>query len=286
MLVGNHLAWRLETLSDGIALIPRDGLRDGAIRIRERVRPLRSARQVFAAAGAHLAATSVAPGPIEPIVTCEGEHAAFQELRGLVAGEPFLRCLGAVFGDDFYALIDAATTIPARFEMVARTARTYTAFVALGLGHRRVRRFGYRPPAGWQPQPRGLDTCWLAPTAPVAPDALTVYAARPVRTSRADVMRALVASLRLTGAAVDEPGASAPVFAEAGLSGTRWFTRAAVAGPTRLEIVVLEDERFVYPLVARGDAAIEALAAVARTVQPVPLPTPIASQDAMLHWST
>lgn len=279
MLVESLTPWRIETLSDGIALIPREGVLEGAIRIRERQRPLRSARAIFASALGRFPMTTVTADRIEELVTSEGEYGAFQRFRGESRGEPFVRCFGAVFGDDFYTFVDAGTTVPVRFAALERTARIYTSYVALGLGHRRTRRFAYRPPRDWQPLARGLDTWWMPPAFPATSAALVMYAARPAGRSRPDVLLDLLADLRLRGARIGEPAAGAPVFSEAGLSGSRWKIDDA-------EVAIFEDERFVYPVVASGEAARAELERVLHSVQPIPLPEPVASQDSVLHWAT
>lgn len=275
--------WRLEMLSDGIALVPREGVLEGAIRIRERQRPLRSAPHVFAEALARVKLSACSPAPLEVIVTCEGEHAAFQKVLGEISGEPMLRCFGAVFGDDFYTFIDAGTVVPRRFAELEHNARVYTSYVALGLGHRRVRRFRYRPPRDWQPLERGLDMRWLPPGYPASTStsAIAVYAARPAAGSRKELLLDVLANERLGGPSAGEPAASTPVFVESGLAGSKWEIEGS-----DMEIAIFEDERFLYPLVAIGPEARAVFDKLLHTVHGIPLPEPTASQDSMLHWAT
>jgi hypothetical protein len=267
-------SWRLHFLTDGLALIPPSGVQQGAVRIRERLRPLRSAREIFAEAADRMAGPREA-GPIEQTVTVEGELAAVQVIRHTPApgGGVFFRVLGVVFGDDFYCLVDGGTALTDRFDFFERAVRVVTAYSALGLGHRRVRRFPYAPPAGWQPSPRGLDTVWR-PSADET-TAITAFAARP---AGGDVLADVLAGERLRGLPAEDPGPAEPAFTDGELSGRRWKAGA-------LDVVLLEDDRFVYPILARN-APSDVVDRLVRTVRPVPLPEPRAAQDAMLHWST
>ena len=277
--------WRLHTLADGVALVPPEGPQLGALRIRERLRPLRSAARIFAEAAGHLAATAREDGPIERIVTVEGEHAAIQVLRGNAAGDPFVRCLGVVFGDDSYCLVDAATTVPAHFAFFERSGRVFTSYLSLGLGHRRHRRFGYTPPAGWHAIPRGLDALWLAPGFPDDRATVSVLAARPAGDPPEAVLADLLAGERLDGLTIGAVGAAEPVFTSGELSGTRWRVAAEIDGEAvPLDAFVLEDDRFVYPIIGRR--ARDVVERLARTARAIPLPEPQAGQDALLHWAT
>lgn len=285
------LEWSLEVRSDGVALTLGHRVELGVLRVRERLHPLRSARALFAEAASRLPAATAEHAPIEALVTIEGEHAAFAVTRGEVAGEPYLRCLGAIFGDDWTHLIDAGSVTPAHFEIVEHTARYYATTLSLGLGHRRVRRVRYTPPAQWSPLARGLDTEWLAPGFPRQAASVVVHAARPADRTRHQALEDLIEHERLRGLELDPPVRGRAVFTAAGLAGTQWSLEARAGGQRRrCEVVLLEDDRFLYAIVGRfGETDPESLAvldALVATIEPVPLPRPRTTQDSMLHWAT
>lgn len=283
--------WRIVDRADGLALVATDGPRAGLLRIRERTRPLRSASAIIAELARRAGPVRTEMGPLEALVTVEGEHAAFRVLRGDLTDGPYTRAIGILFGDDDYTLIDAASADPAYFDELVRATRDLTLHYSLGLGHRRARRFRYTPPADWIAVPRGLDACWLAPDAPARDASILVRAALPAGVSRASVLAGVVAHERLLGAELPAPGRGTTVFARDGLAGTVWTLEGTRGGrPWCCDVAVFEDERFLYPLVARrepGDtAAAAAFTALVASAQAVPLPQPRTAADAMQHWAT
>jgi hypothetical protein len=293
-------AWHLTPVADGIALVPPTGLADGVIRIRDLQRPLRSAGDIFARANTPV----LAAGAIESLITSEGEYAAFQIQRGEIAiydGMPIagstsvdhsvegvtrsqrvVRYVGAVFGDDAYTLVVGLTSI-ANAEAFEVVARTCVMRCALGLGHRRHRRYRYTPPSQWTETPWGLASRWRAPNtggeivnpsrsaASSKPGEIIVHPAMPATSALSTglVLEAIYARHGI--ASMDEVRApSAPCLAR------MWRSE-------RLSIAILDDGRFRYPLELVGDAH-DVFARVVSSVRLVPPVETPPLTDALLHW--
>jgi hypothetical protein len=282
-------AWHLTPVADGIALVPPTGLADGVIRIRDLQRPLRSAVEILARANT----PELAAGAIESLITSEGEYAAFQIQRGEIAmpagisdGTPItsstnvdrsvegvtrsqrvVRYVGAVLGDDAYTLVVGLTSI-ANAEAFEGVARTCVMRCALGLGHRRQRRFRYTAPAKWTETAWGLASRWRAPD---NGGEIIVHPAMPATSALSTglVLEAIHARHRI--ASMDEVRApSAPCLAR------MWRTDG-------LSIAILDDGRFRYPLELVGDAH-DVFARVVSSVRLVPPVETPPLTDALLHW--
>jgi len=236
--------WRVAQTADGLVLTPPEGAQLGVIQIREGQRPLASTDALFAADG-------VERGPLERLVTTEGEHAAVQVHRGSGPdGQAFVRCLGAVFGDDFYTLIDGGTTVADRFTLFEHAVRTLAVTMSLGLGYRRRRRFEYTVPAGWGGIARGLDTVWMPPGFPGVRSQITVHAAQPVGATARDLRDSIIKRLELSGMTSMKVGDAEPRITEgSAVNGVAWRATGTEDGIRKhVDVVVLEDERFLYPL--------------------------------------
>lgn len=285
--------WLLSQTADGVILQPPEGAHLGVIRIRENQRPLVSAADLFTHKAQQLTVDKLELGRIERMITCEGEFAAVQVQHGVGPdGVGFIRCLGAVFGDDHYTLVDAGTTVADRFAFFEQAARTFTFFMALGLGYRRRRRFEYKSPALWSGVARGLDTVWMPPGYPKVRAQMTVHAALPAGSTPADIRDAIIKRLELSGLTGVKVGDPERRFTGGELSGVAWRSTGSDEGATTYaDVVVLEDERFVYPfeLVSNGEHIGEARTAfdvVVHSARGVPLPEAQPMADSTLHWAT
>ncbi|MFN0253375.1 MAG: hypothetical protein ACKV2T_41275 [Kofleriaceae bacterium] len=280
--------WQLTTVADGVALVPPSGIADGVVRIRDLQRPLRSAAEIFARANT----PRLSAGAIESLITSEGEYAAFQVQRGVIEGERVLRFVGAVFGDDTYTFVVGLTTI-ANAEAFETVSRMCVMRCALGLGHRRQRRFRYTPPAQWTETPWGLASRWRPPhDSADRADASSLLGAGARSPAVADVRSAVASEIvvhpampamatelvleairaRHGVASMDEvPSPPSPCLARMWRSGN-------------LGVVVLDDGRFRYPLELVGDAYREVFARVVSSVRLVPPVETPPLTDALLHW--
>lgn len=294
-------SWQMRYLADGIALFPPEGAAHGGLRIREYQRPLLSARTIIERALRALPTESLVKGPIQRITTCEGEYAALQSSTGTTRGEPFLRALGVVFGDEHYVLLDGGTTVSGKFDFFIKGVRDLTYFYSLGLGHRRRRRFLYTPPAGFVGYPRGLCTLWHRSDYPHTRESITVWPAWPSDEPAAQAVKQILHEMTWAGYSLVRQSEPAPVFSDHGLAGSHVRLEGSEPGqaPTRCDVVVLQDDRFVYvlrhmhPTSAATDATAsarsglhEVFAGVVRSAQPIPLPEPTLRSDALLDWYT
>lgn len=248
-------SWHLQR--DGIVLVGPD---TQALRYTERVRPVRRVRDIVRELGRR-AAARVEPGPIRAVVTDEGEYAARVDLAGELDGAPYHRAIGVVFADDFYALVDGETWgDPAPLHAVIDQLVATDAHL---LGVRR-RRFVYEPPRDWHGYLAGpYHATWIPLDHPRDPSQLVVPPAIP----RGDDLGVTGVATALLGAEALAGASSTQVTARE-LSGW-WFACEAA------DVVVLEDRRYLYPLVMRSSAATRAaaatrLSAVLATVEPIP----------------
>lgn len=92
-------------------------------------------------------------------VTCEGEYGAWVALEGRRQGKAARRYIGAVFMDDFAALLDAIAIRPDKFSEVELLSFKLLRSARFGMA-RRPRRFFYVPPVGWQGVPSGATANW------------------------------------------------------------------------------------------------------------------------------
>ncbi len=140
--------------------------------ITEHCRPLAPLRTLLA--------ERIGPRPnaavsVERVTTSAGEYGAL-----VVVADAPTQILGVLYGDDFQTLLEATVPADRPAEPMRALVREVIQHLPLGLGQGRHRRFFYRPPRGWHPVVRGLQTEWLAPDYPRVSARLVVLPARPV----------------------------------------------------------------------------------------------------------
>ena len=287
MITTNVLpTWRIAQTADGVILSPPEGPELGTIQIRENQRPLVTVARLFAT-------ENVECGPLERLITCEGELAAVQIQRGAGAdGRAFVRCLGAVVGDDLYTVIDAHTMVSERFSFFEHAARAFTFYMSLGLGYRRQRRFEYWTPVGWSGVARGLDAVWMPPGFPGVSARITVHAAQPVGASATDLRDSIIKRLELSGLSSIKVGDAERRLTEGSpLNGLAWRATGSEEGIRKhVDVVVLEDERFLYPLelVASAEHIGETRAVfdyLVYTSRGIPVPPAAPPTSTVLLWT-
>lgn len=172
--------WTLEHLPEAISLSHPRGGSVARIHYKERAgRPKRVkvlAREILGA-WPHLFVSSI--GPIERMVTTEGELAAVVPATCTLSGRAVQVELGFVIIDDFFSSSMAMTFEASVANEVKAALRDIVRQDNLALGIRR-RRFQYRPPARWQPVRRSLSTEWIPPDYPAHDVTLLVYPANPI----------------------------------------------------------------------------------------------------------
>ena len=270
--------WAVTRRPDCLLLLPPDGSL-GTIEYRETVRPV---LDISALVDNELARdpgfVADAVGASVPLVTHEGEYAALVTASGHVGGRSAQRDLGFVLTDTYYACTNGVTLVSGRFADLTRTVRTLVVTDTHMLGARR-RRFRYLPPPGWQPSRCGLETDWYPREPSRAAAVISVWPAWPISGGSTGV--GLIESLVENPSPqfdVHDMWGPYPVTARSGLHGSGWDIVGSSPGRQmqRRTIVVLEDDRYVYParleVVLKGssDDARGAFFALIASAEPIP----------------
>jgi hypothetical protein len=282
--------WRVRYLHDGVGLVPSDGTGAGAVRIREQV-PLRRARDAIASVREVMRVEGeVAIGPLERLVTTEGEHAALATLTA--AGERWRQhTIGLVWGDHLGSQIDGTTADPTWGARIEHAVRELTRLHSLGRGELRRRRYEYAPPPDWRAYPRGLIAEWYPPGFPDEHGLITVFPTRAGRDTPASQLDRILHEASWFGFERQAMLESSEVTTTDGMPGQRWVVvgRFPAGRPLRHEIVVFHDRRFLYPLRLETGAQgppghLDVFAALVRSVQRVPVPADDQAATALSHW--
>jgi hypothetical protein len=304
--------WSKAYSGDVLTLYHPDGPAAGAIRYRERVRPLVPARvAVEELLGRTPRFAEPVLGKLESGVTAEGEYAAYVPIAGRVEGRPAHRAVGLVFGDDFYALLSGLCLATERVAEFTRLFRLLVHADSLGLGVRR-RRYLYTPPPGWQGQARGLTTEWTPPGYPRAQSLIQVYPANPAAVELQVVFEQMLAEDRGTGFVVDKVVGPHPAGSAHGLIGKVWTVTgrfadrkgsaslrpraggavAAPGPPAERNLVVFKDAHYRYALrfetLERDkDTPRQRFVELVRSVRPIPTGSVAGTKpnDLVGHWA-
>jgi len=270
--------WAVTRRADCLILLPPDGS-FGSIEYREIVRPV---LDVTALVDNELARdpgfVADAVGAPVSLVTHEGEFAALVTASGHVGGRSAQRDLGFLLTDDYYACTNGLALVSDRFAELTRTVRALVETDSHMLGARR-RRFRYLPPPGWQRSPFGLATHWYSPEPSRAGAVITVWPASPIAGGATGMVESLVEQAGSSPQfAVQDRWGPYPVTARSGLHGSGWDIVGSPPGGQvrRRTIVVLEDDRYVYParleVILKGPSyeACGAFFALIASAQPIP----------------
>lgn len=263
--------WTRRSTADGLVLFPRSGPSAGHLIYRERVRPLAPVLDIFRR---ELGDVDVDVATLRPrlVITNEGEYAAVATVRtrsGKVQHD-----LGVVLLDDFYSLLHGVTRDPSRFADSGATFLDLVLHDMHQLSDRR-RRYLYTEPPGWQGRPRGLETDYFPLDYPEQNLMITVMPAlpRPPEGTSAKYVAALI-EWQSTQTAVEHIGERVAVRTPH-LPGSELNWTALVSNRQICRrVVVLQDERFLYPTMFEGDgdldAARESFLVVVNSIQPIP----------------
>lgn len=273
--------WLRRQRPDGVALYPSDNTQAGGIGYRERVRPLLPVRAlVQELLEKHPQFKPQTVGPLEPLITAEGEYAAMVTVAGELGGQPAQRDLGYVFGDDFYAHISGVAVSREHFSRFTQAVRSLTLGDVHMLGIRR-RRFLFQPPPGWQGLGRGFKTDFYPRGFPRDAGCITVWPASPLRGQTPQTLfEDLLSDDCKHGFALEQSAGPDAISGVGGLHGFAWGLTGTFRGQPRVcrDIAIFADDRFIYPL--RLETLDEELWAghrpifveLLRTVQPIPRP--------------
>ncbi len=265
--------WTADLVPGGFALVHPQGADVARLFYRERMAPVRRvadlARTILAG-WPELAFGDI--GPIERLVTDDGEHAALVTVTGRDHDVPVLCVLGFVVTDDFYSVLTATSRTQERFDEVVALVHDLVQRDDHGLGIRR-RRFEYVPPPGFQPRRHSLVTEWLSPGFPADNTSIIVHPATPHRGEPLDE------SVDALGS-----GGSRTEHDTGELSGVGRLVQHD--GVIRW-IVVLRDQLYNYPLelVTRGhETAQSTFTAVVASIRRLPMARSSAPTMSIEHF--
>lgn len=266
--------WSWEVRGGGISLVPPEGNAAGAIRYRERLRPLRSVGALMA----EKTGGQRVPFTHEHVVTGEGELATIVELQSTEQGRTVQRTIAFVFADDWYCEIAGLALRADQFERFARTVRQLVRDTQLMLGVRR-RRFLYQPPVGWAGYERLPQfTTWFPSTYPDDPTSIVVYPAIPAPPNEEVSFSMLTFGPPVTAEIVGELGEPHTVDG-ARLVGKFWDfdARDEHRRPITRRIVMLRDDRYLYTVYLDAPSGelitrLSVLEALVKSIEPLQTP--------------
>jgi hypothetical protein len=275
-MVPELAGWTVRHVTDGVALVPPD--RAGGIRLLER-QPLLTMREAIAHASTQMTSFVCEMSPIQRFTTHEGEYAATRTIVGRHGDIRLERTIGIVWCDHFCTRIDGATTDPAQHDRYRTAIDTLTRHCSLGLGEQRRRRYVYEPPPSWQGYTRGLVSLWIPPEYPRDAALISVFPARPVRSSDpSSRLDRQLHEMSWYGFAQQSSAPPEALVTSHSLVGTlHSVTGRFHHGPPRaLSLALLEDHRFHYAMRLEGpdDTHRSLFRAVVESVEPIPSHVP------------
>lgn len=266
--------WTRRSTADGVVLLPNGGVEIGHVIYRERVRPLRPVLEIFRGMLASDAEADVDVTTLRPrlVITNEGEYAAMATVRSR-AGD-VQHEFGVVLLDDYHSMLHGVTRDPARFDEHSVIFFDLVVFDTHQLGVRR-RRYLHDKPSRWQGRPRGLETDYFPLDYPQQDLMLTVLPAqpRPPNSDSAKFVEALLETQRKQFAIADIGGLAAVQTPHLPGSELNWTCLSDQRQLGR-RVVVLEDERYLYPVFLEGTSELalakEQFIAVVNSIEPIP----------------
>jgi hypothetical protein len=289
--------WSYKYLADGVYLVPPpEDAAKGAIRIRDRERPLRRFKDIVELTIKELPyeLADRQMSALDCFTTGEGEYCGLVTLSGTAAGsrKPLEKTIGVVYGDDFYSLIESATHDAAVAPALRSAVRDLTYFSSLGLGDKRRRWFLYDPPKGWKPYGRGAITEWLPPDFPANTTMIAAYPVRLARDTPNSALDRLLHEFSWYGFQRQASEQPQRIFSAHRLNGFLSRTVGQYPGQpkTYLDVAFFQDERFIYVLrcqsLLESGPHLDALKAMIASVHPIPFPdvTEPTSSTVPEHW--
>jgi len=135
------------------------------------------------------------------VVTHEGEYAAWVAVTGRRQGRPAERTIGAVFLDQFAAVLESIAVMPRHFSYLRAGSLELLRRATFGLAAR-PRPFYYEPAPGWQAIPSGASTTWYPPDFPNNRTSIAIPHAK-TNTGTAEAMRQSILADLVAGVAVE-----------------------------------------------------------------------------------
>lgn len=284
--------WTHTVDGDALLLVPPGGPEWGAVRYRERVRPLVRMAEVVKTMPppAGLLVRSVSPP--ESLFTAEGEFAALCEMSAEVMGRPVRRAVGVVLGDDYYASFDGVGLRSEQPSWIVDTVRELVRADRHYLGVRR-RRYFFEPPKELQGLERvPLHAYYYPPAYPRDPTLLVLHPALPRTLAPTHDLWQLFQPIDLppVRSASEVMPATTPRMA-----GEAWECRYVLpSGAERIrDVIVLSDDLYLYPLSLDSPPPLlernrQVANRLLQSIQPLPRPAGVPTAPpsrALSFWS-
>jgi hypothetical protein len=270
--------WRQDSGVNLVTLYPPEG--GGRVRFYPRLAVRRASELVDDVVGREAALAHPRVTRSERLITDEGEHALWLEVRGDRRGVGDLHFVGVVLTDDFAAVLDTRVDVIERRTYLERCTHDMLLGLRFGMGQRR-RRYWYRPPEGWYALPQGSLATWYPPDYPRHCANIAVFPAEPSDEPPHTVFDAELAHEEERGLIVNGPVTAARLVGQSGLEGFRWSVTGRGPGPAGVvvrETIVLVGNGHHYRMRLEsrtpGELASDrrTLIALADSIEPVPYP--------------
>lgn len=221
----------------------------GRFRYYERLRPLRShsliVRDILASDPSfrvhHI-------GETLRMVTTEGEYGASTCIEGMREGGRARHYIGAVFMEEFAAVLDCIVIVPSMFEEFEQRSHSLLRTVAFGCGNR-PRPYLFTPPPAWQSIPSGLTVNYYPLDFPNNLTNIVVQPATPTQVAESQAAEAVLA--QGTAGLVVDSSVSEKLVSAAGYPGTYLRIKGHREGrrePIFRELAVFCIKQYLYQL--------------------------------------
>jgi hypothetical protein len=283
--------WTRTFVADGLVFTPPEGPRVASIRIRTHVRPLISADAMLDVMRAQMPPVyqlaSVDPPARE--TTLDGEYAIALNAVATAGDNALQRTTAMILGDDFYDLIDAATTVKSQLAAMRQLVSELVQSYALGLGDKRRRRYFYLPPRGWAGIARPRSTVWIPPDYPNNRSSISVFETRSATLTPSAVQDRALWEDMSGSFRQDERKPTHDIVNPYGLAGRVMMLSGRYGDGPRVHVqnVALYNERHVYFVRLESDEAnLDAnRASLGEIVESIePLPKPVATSS-LVRWA-
>lgn len=282
--------WMRRLTHDGVVFYPPEGRAAAWLRVYERLRPIKSLRELRASQLSGLGLPDAKLDDVKRVVTNEGEHGATYTITS--AAEKLTISYGVVYGDDFFTVLEGVAVAPELAENLVHTTGALVRSMPLFLGKLRRRRYAYTPPAGWQAVVKEHSVSWYPMDFPKNRAVIRVFDAVPARDTPGTVLtRRLFDDPQSELTAVTDTSMFA-VLTDTGLSGVTEVTRGSWSdgSPSAMIRVTLNDTSYAYNMRLETSepsitAASKVFEAVIRSVEPVPTAPGSENAGRLIHWA-
>jgi hypothetical protein len=286
--------WTRRITAEGVVFYPPEGRQRAFMRVRERVTPLRTLREIRAEQLARMSQEGTARlGEVKRITTAEGEHGVVYSVYLEDPPSTAEIVVGLAFGPDFYTCIEGLVAAPELADLMRHTVEYVVRTMPLGLGDVRQRRYCYSTPDGWQPVVKPHSVSWYPRDFPKHRAVIRVFDAVPAKVTPSIVLQRRLFSDPQNDLSSISDATLFECLTDRGLAGGYEVQRGTwVDGvPSAMVRVSLHDTHYSYTLRLEAsepfiDASRTLFDAIVRSIEPVPLPPVVTNEsDQLIHWA-